>query len=199
MVVGTSFIGTNNFAKWSNQVSNGNGLKSNGFLNLGIQGFAVRKHFVYGLSLMHESLFAAKESGMSPNRTNVAFHLGAALSNPTSNRQILTTIGFGYSGLNINLHGNPAPVPAKISSPGNSISQFAFWLTPKITIIKILKIGDARFKAGLDAGFGFYFPGNYKYGHSTGQGKGSHFVGYTISGIPNINTISFTLGGFIGI
>jgi len=201
ILAGTSFIGSKNFAQWSNQVSNGNGMKSKGFINLGIQAFAVLKHFTYGMALSRESLLAAGASEMSPNRTNVAIHFGASLNNPSQDHHILTTIGFGYSILNVNLHGDP-PLALRrnnLSNSSSGITQAAFLLNPKVIVVKLLKAGTKRIKVGFDAGLEICFPGNYKYGYSVGQGKTSHFIGYTLHGVPNFSPVSFCIGGFIGI
>lgn len=200
LMAGTSFIGSKNFAEWSNQVSGGNGMESKGFVNLGLQAMAVANHFAYGLSFTHESLFAPSTSGMSPGRTNVGFHFGASLNNPYKDHHIITTIGFGYSILDVNLHGNPPPI-LKRNILGNNaeITQAAFLLYPKVTVIKLLKAGSKRVKVGFDAGLEICVPGNYRYGYSVGSGRSSRFIGYILHGVPNFSPVTLCIGGFIGI
>ena len=199
---GTSFIGMKNLRNWTNDISNGSGIRKNLFYNLSFEGFRVMKHFVYGVSLSREIQFITSGPDMTLGSTDVAIYLGASLKDAYNSTQILTTIGIGYSELNVNPHGyalNPSANHSNISSAAN-LWQFAFWMNPKVTLIKRIGI----LKVGLEASLGIYIPpASYQYGYYVSQSgtKGTRnqkFVGYTLTDVPNINNISLSIGGFIG-
>lgn len=210
---GGSRIGADNFALWAKAVSNsGQGLKTTTFFNVGVEGFVVSNHFVYGFVYTHESLLT-NGSEISPNRGSIAVHFGGSPSNPYNIHQIFFTLGIGYSQMNIKFHGDPPAVLQDPYIPNNlaKMKQSAFWLNPRVNLVRIIQVkGKNKFKVGLDAGPNFYFSGNYKYGYTytyytTSYYGGSYhkvshskFIGYIVDGVPKIDKIGITVSAFIG-
>jgi len=212
---GTSILtGMRAFQNWSNAETNGYGMSSSAFFNIGIQAFVIKNHFVYGFAGNYEGLLSY--SNWNPGRINMGIYLGGSLKDAYSPIQILTTVGIGYSSLTINLHGHELNYTNNIYNNsfynyGNSaynLYQNALYINPKVTFIKRIN----KLNLGLDASIGIYVPGALKYGYyyytgTTYYNSSTHsyqrqkaFAGYNLTGngVPNFDNISFTLCGFIG-
>jgi hypothetical protein len=203
-LMGVSEINDTQLNRWLSD-NTGTAVNGRGFLNVGLQGFFAKNHFIYGIAYSHESILVRPD--VSPNRGNIALHFGASLSDPYSLQQLLVTMGIGYSQLSVYFHGHvpPSLITKGIPLSTSKLMQPAFWLNPKITLVRNIQTKNFnKLRAGIDAGIGLYFPASYSYGYTktTSQShNGTVFVGHKVNNvsIPNIGTMSFTISAFIGI
>ncbi|MBX9851298.1 MAG: hypothetical protein K2X86_06010 [Cytophagaceae bacterium] len=201
-LMGVSAINNTQLNRWLSD-NTGTIVSGRGFLNVGLQGFLAKGHFIYGMAYSHESILV--RPNVSPNRGSFGLYSGASLSNLYSPRQLLLMVGLGYSSMSVYFNGN---VPATLATKGIPVRtakliQPAFWLNPKITWLRNIQIKKfAKLRTGIDAGIGFYFPASYSYGYTkkTSHNHSGAFDGYKVNHvpIPNIGTMSFTISGFIG-
>ncbi|MFL5729405.1 MAG: hypothetical protein ACJ75J_07945 [Cytophagaceae bacterium] len=212
IMFGSSSLNTDKFGQWMADHTNG-GLSTNTFFNYGLEGFAVKNHFVYGLAWRHESLFATS-SPVSPRRGSIALHLGVSPLNPYNLQQLLITVGIGYCSMSVRFHGFPPASLRTYSIPDSKalMAQDAFWINPKVNLFHLIKFqGGKKIRVGLDAGVAFYFPGPMRYGYyytystygynSRGQYvKQQHrkFIGHRVDDVPSVMPMSFNLSGYIG-
>jgi hypothetical protein len=208
---GYSSLDASDLQHWM-ATNNGSPVPTN-FLNIGVEGFIVRKRAVFGVNYIYDgpASFRSQYGTTSPKNDKIGFFTGLDLMKEYDRKHVLITVGLGYCQTNILLHGNPPPILQNNDIPNNlaQLRQNNFYINPKVTLLYVKPI-----KFGIEAGATLYLFGNYNYGYNYtyytyGYSSNGSYSSYSHTqfisnrvqglGIPNIGNVSFNISAFIGL
>jgi hypothetical protein len=209
ITAGYSAIDIGEFQRWLSY--NGVNVTSSNFLNLGIEGFVVKNHFVAGINYRYEGpvYFGTNYGKTTPKNDKIGVLFGFDPMQADDDKHVLITVGLGYCETSARFNGNPPLVLDNYQIPDQSarLKQPNFYINPKVLLLYVKKI-----KLGVEAGASIYLFGNYKYGYnytyytygynSNGtysQQSHTQFLGYRVQGIPNFGNASLNISAYIGL
>ena len=206
---GFSAIDIGDFQRW---LSNNNvSVTSSSFLNLGIEGFVVKNHFVAGINYRYEgpATLGNNYGKTTPKNDKIGVLFGFDPRKEDDDKHILITLGFGYCETSARFHGNPPYVLQDYQTPNQTarLKQANFYINPKVLLLYVKKV-----KLGVEAGASFYLFGNYKYGYdytyytygynSNGtytMHSHTQFIGHRVQSVPNFGSASLNISAYIGL